>query len=167
MSSTLDTTLNLSVVAPAYNEHLGISEFIAQVSDTFAHLESRGWSTRLIIVDDGSKDETWQKINETNCLINLTLIRLSRNFGHQTAVWAGLENLIEGEFAVVMDSDLQDSPHEILDIAAKFQEGFDCIFMRRQSRQDGFIKRNIAKAYYKLISKLSSSAQMNNVHSFE
>lgn len=166
MFDTLDNPLSICVVAPAYNEYLGISEFITQVSRIFVQLESRGWSTRLVIVDDGSKDQTWQKINETDCSINITQIRFSRNFGHQAAVWAGLENLEDGEFAVVMDSDLQDSPDEILKIAAKFQEGFDCIFMRRQSRQDSFIKRNIAKTYYKFISKLSSSAQMDNVGDF-
>ena len=166
MSHDLVSRLNICVVAPAHNEEMGISEFISQIADAFAQLEKKGWSTRLIIVEDGSRDNTWRKILETKSAVNVTQIKLSRNFGHQTAVWAGLENLREQEFVVVMDSDLQDSPNEILKIAEKFEEGFDCIFMRRKSRQDGFVKRNVAKAYYKVMSKLSSSTHMDNVGDF-
>jgi glycosyltransferase involved in cell wall biosynthesis len=166
MSNDLNNQLKICVVAPAHNEELGISEFISQVTDVFLALEKNGWTTRLVIVEDGSKDSTWNQILQTKCGINMTQIKFSRNFGHQTAVWAGLENLQADEHVVVMDSDLQDSPSEILRIAAKFQDGFDCIFMRRQSRQDGFIKRNVAKIYYRLMSKLSSSTHMDNVGDF-
>jgi glycosyltransferase involved in cell wall biosynthesis len=166
MPSNLNSILKICVVAPAHNEELGISEFISQVSKIFAELEKNHWSTRLVIVEDGSTDSTWEKILETRNSINITQIRFSRNFGHQTAVWAGLANLQADEFAVVIDSDLQDSPKEILRIAEKFEEGIDCIFMRRQSRQDRFIKRNVAKAYYKLMSKLSSTAHLENVGDF-
>lgn len=166
MSIDLRSTLKICVVAPAHNEELGISEFISQISLIFAELEEKLWSTRLILVEDGSTDSTWEKILNTKSPINITQIRFSRNFGHQTAVWAGLTNLHEDEFAVVIDSDLQDSPKEILKIVAKFEEGIDCIFMRRQSRQDRFFKRNIAKAYYRLMSKLSSSAHLDNVGDF-
>lgn len=65
-----------------------------------------------------------------------------------------------------MDSDLQDSPSEITRIATEFREGFDCIFMRRASREDGFFKKLFAKTYYKLMSSLSSSSHMDNVGDF-
>ena len=166
MSHDLDSRLKICVVAPAHNEELGISAFIDQIAEIFTQLEDSGWHTRLILVDDGSKDGTWEKILKTKCSISITQIRFSRNFGHQSAVWAGLENVQGDEFAIVMDSDLQDSPSEILKIADKFQEGFDCIFMRRQSRQDGFIKRNVAKSYYKVMTRLSSSTHLDNVGDF-
>ena len=166
MFSNLNSQPEICVVAPAHNEELGISEFINQVAIVFTRLEELGWLTRLIIVEDGSTDDTWKKILETKSAINITQIRFSRNFGHQTAVWAGLENLAPHEFAVVMDSDLQDSPNEILRIAAKFLEGFDCVFMRRKSRQDRFMKRNVAKFYYKVMTKLASSPHMDNVGDF-
>jgi dolichol-phosphate mannosyltransferase len=156
----------ICVVAPAHNEELGISEFITQISETFSQLEHNGWTTRLVLVDDGSRDETWKKIIEIKARINITQIKFSRNFGHQIAVWAGLENLKEDEFAVVMDSDLQDSPREIIRIAAEFNEGFDCIFMRRISREDGFVKKSFAQIYYRLMSTLSSSSHMDNVGDF-
>lgn len=166
MSIDLRSTLKICVVAPAHNEELGISEFLSQISLIFAELEEKLWSTRLILVEDGSTDSTWEKILNTKSPINITQIRFSRNFGHQTAVWAGLTNLHEDEFAVVIDSDLQDSPKEILKIVAKFEEGIDCIFMRRKSRQDRFFKRNIAKTYYRLMSKLSSRSHLDNVGDF-
>ncbi|CAM8619727.1 WcaA Glycosyltransferases involved in cell wall biogenesis [Candidatus Planktophila versatilis] len=166
MSSNLVKPLKICVIAPAHNEELGISEFISQVAQTFSQLEHSGWLTRLVIVEDGSRDGTWAKILATKSFMNITQIRFSRNFGHQTAVWAGLENLEPNEFAVVMDSDLQDSPSEILKIAAKFKEGFDCIFMRRQSRQDGLFKRIVAKFYYKIMSRMTSSTHLDNVGDF-
>lgn len=166
MSINLEKPLKICVIAPAHNEELGIAEFVSQVADTFSELERFGWLTRLVIVDDGSRDSTWEKILETKSQVNITQIRFSRNFGHQTAVWAGLENLECNEFAVVMDSDLQDSPKEILNIALKFQEGFDCVFMRRQSRQDGLLKRNVAKVYYKVMSRMTSSTHLDNVGDF-
>ena len=166
MSNDVTIPMKICVVAPAHNEELGISEFISQVAEVFLELEKTGWSTRLVIVEDGSSDLTWNQILETKCKINLTQIKFSRNFGHQTAVWAGLENVQPDEFVIVMDSDLQDSPREILKITGKFQDGFDCIFMRRQSRQDGFIKRTVAIIYYRLMSKLSSSTHMDNVGDF-
>jgi glycosyltransferase involved in cell wall biosynthesis len=166
MSSNLVAPLKICVVAPAHNEELGISEFISQLDEIFTKLRKFGWSTRLVIVEDGSNDGTWEKILATKCSFSVTQIKFSRNFGHQTAVWAGLENLMHDEFAVVMDSDLQDSPNEILNIAVKFQDGFDCIFMRRKSRKDGFIKRSVAKAYYQIMSRLASSTHMDNVGDF-
>ena len=166
MFSNLVSTPEICVVAPAHNEELGISEFINQVAIVFKRLEELGWLTRLIVVEDGSTDDTWLKILETKSSINITQIRFSRNFGHQTAVWAGLENLTTHEFAVVMDSDLQDSPGEILNIAEKFLQGFDCVFMKRKSRQDRFMKRSVAKFYYKVMSKLASSPHMDNVGDF-
>lgn len=166
MSNDLNSTMKLCVVAPAHNEELGISEFIAQISKVFAQLDEAGWTTRLVLVDDGSSDSTWERILESKNAINITQIRFSRNFGHQIAVWAGLENVQESEYVVVMDSDLQDSPKEILRIAEKFKQGFDCIFMRRISRQDGIIKKGAAKVYYKVMSNLSSSSHMDNVGDF-
>jgi glycosyltransferase involved in cell wall biosynthesis len=80
--------------------------------------------------------------------------------------YGGLENVKENEYVVVMDSDLQDSPNEILRIAEEFKQGFDCIFMRRISRQDGFIKKGAAKVYYKVMSNLSSSSHLDNVGDF-
>ena len=166
MSNHLISKSKICVVAPAHNEELGISEFINQVAVMFAQLEESDWLTRLIIVEDGSKDRTWEEILNTKNRINITQIKFSRNFGHQAAVWAGLENLQPDEFVVVMDSDLQDSPAEVLRMASKFQEGFDCIFMRRRSRQDGFIKRTVARLYYRVMSRLSSGSHMDNVGDF-
>ena len=166
MPDNLSATPKICVVAPAYNEEMGISEFISQISVVFTKLELSGWIPRLIIIEDGSKDQTWKKMLETKERVNLTQIKFSRNFGHQTAVWAGLENVKSDEFAIVMDSDLQDSPEEIINITKKFQEGFDCVFMKRQSRRDSFVKKSIASIYYKIMSRLSSSTHLDNVGDF-
>lgn len=165
MSDLVSGNKFLCVVAPAYNEELGICEFINRVEQVIKTLDNT-WTARLILVEDGSKDSTWEEISKSEPSIHLTQIRFSRNFGHQTAVWAGIENTRPAEYLVVMDSDLQDSPTEILTIVSQFDSGIDCVFMRRRSRQDSFFKRSFARSYYFLMKKLSSGVHMENVGDF-
>jgi glycosyltransferase involved in cell wall biosynthesis len=156
---------HLCVIAPARNEESGINVFIERIEEVFLALDV-SWSPRLILIDDGSTDSTWHAISRANPAFHLTQIKFSRNFGHQAAVWAGLENAREWEHVVVMDSDLQDSPSEIHNIIAQFEVGMDCIFMRRRSRKDTLMKRIFARLYYLFMKNLSSGTHLDNVGDF-
>jgi glycosyltransferase involved in cell wall biosynthesis len=83
----------------------------------------------LILVDDGSTDLSWQIMQNVVAFFPVRLIKLSRNFGHQQAVWAGLSSVPEDEYSIVVDSDLQDPPLFIPKILEQFELGFDIVLM--------------------------------------
>jgi dolichol-phosphate mannosyltransferase len=97
---------------------------------------------------------------------SLKLIRLSRNFGHQQAVWAGLSEANSSHYSIVLDSDLQDPPNLIPRIIEEFSQGFDTILMKRASRKDSLVKRSFASLYYKIQSLLSGISIERNVADF-
>ncbi len=106
-------------------------------------------------VDDGSRDRTWemlkaqhQKDSRWRCLC------FARNFGHQTAVSAGL-HFAAGDAAVVIDADLQDPPEEIARLLEKWREGHEVVFARRKKRQDPPVKRILAWGFYRLLQKMT------------
>ena len=106
-------------------------------------------------VDDGSRDRTWEilkaqhgKDSRWHCLC------FARNFGHQTAVSAGL-HFATGDAAVVIDADLQDPPEEISKLLAKWREGFEVVFAQRKKRRDPLVKRILAWGFYRLLQKMT------------
>ena len=157
---------HLSVIAPVHNESLGIEQFVNEVNSVF-HIVSRSeWLCELVLVDDGSTDDSWSKMQTINFDFPLKLIKLSRNFGHQQAVWAGLSSVCPTHYSVVMDSDLQDPPALISRILEKFELGFDTVLMKRTSRKDSFIKRVFANIYYRVQTLLSGISIEKNVADF-
>jgi glycosyltransferase involved in cell wall biosynthesis len=109
----------------------------------------------IILIDDGSSDTTWELIskNSKNSL-KIKGIKLSRNFGQHYAITAGLD-MANGDWAIVMDGDLQDRPELIPELYSKANEGFDVVFVSRKDRPEGLIYKIIQKIYYLLLSKLS------------
>jgi dolichol-phosphate mannosyltransferase len=106
-------------------------------------------------VDDGSKDNTWNLIeNEAKIEKRIKAIKFSRNFGHHYAITAGLHNS-KGEWVVVMDGDLQDRPEVIPDLYKKVQEGFDVVFVSRQNRPEKLYYRIAQKIFYRILKSLS------------
>jgi len=125
--------VHLSVVIPVYNESSLINELVKRVK-TNVNLITDDYE--IIIVDDGSQDNTWNLIeNEAKSENRIKGIKFSRNFGHHYAITAGLHNS-NGEWVVVMDGDLQDRPEVIPDLYKKVQEGFDVVFVSRQNRPE-------------------------------
>jgi dolichol-phosphate mannosyltransferase len=144
--------VHLSVVIPVYNESSLIDELVKRVK-TNVKLITEDYE--IIIVDDGSQDNTWNSIeNEAKSENRIKGIKFSRNFGHHYAITAGLHNSI-GEWVVVMDGDLQDRPEVIPDLYNKAQEGFDVVFVSRQNRPEKLYYRIAQKIFYWILRSLS------------
>jgi dolichol-phosphate mannosyltransferase len=144
----------LSVVAPAYNEAEGLATFIARVA---AVLRETGEEWELVLVDDGSTDATWRIIEDAaRDDARVHGIRLSRNFGHQLALSAGL-SVARGNGVITLDADLQHPPEVIPQLLSAAHEGNEVVYAVRSSTDTaGFWKRTSARIFYWLLNKLSS-----------
>lgn len=128
----------LSVVAPVYNEADGIRQFIEEVANVVKCLNM---SWELLLVNDGSTDGTLAIIKETRKNIpEIRWLNLSRNFGHQAAVTAGIDYAL-GDAVVIMDADMQDSPSLIPELIASWKEGNEVVFARRDQRFEKGIRK--------------------------
>ena len=142
----------LSVVVPVYNESSLIRELIHQIKYSVKVVSE---DFEIILVDDGSQDETWNFIeNEANHEKRVKGIKFSRNFGHHYAITAGIHHS-KGEWVVVMDGDLQDRPEVILDLYNKAKTGFDIVFVSRQNRPEKLYYRVAQKFFYWILRTLS------------
>lgn len=146
----------ISIVVPCYNEEEVFAETYKRLTDSFTSLDSNLYDYEIIFVNDGSKDATLQMINEkVKADPHIKGINFSRNFGHQIAITAGLDNC-KGDAAVVIDADLQDPPHIILEMIKKWEEGYDVIFGKRVERAgESAFKLLTAKWFYRFINRLS------------
>lgn len=146
----------ISIVVPCYNEQEVFQETLKRLTETFAQLDPAKYAYELIFVNDGSKDNTMQQIQDAVAADKRVKgINFSRNFGHQIAITAGLDNC-KGDAAVVIDADLQDPPAVILEMIRKWEEGFDVIFGKRRERAgESTFKLLTAKWFYRFINRLS------------
>lgn len=156
----------LTIVVPMYNEQEMIPLFFETINKVIEQIEN--YETTLLCVDDGSKDDTLKLLKEQRqTQKNLHIVALSRNFGHESAVCAGLK-YASGDIVIVMDADLQDPPELILDLIKKYEEGYDVVNAKRVNRKkDPFLKRVTAEIFYWVIGKLSGKIKVpNNVGNF-
>jgi polyisoprenyl-phosphate glycosyltransferase len=144
----------LSVVAPAYDEAGVLPSFIARLA---AVLDTVGEEWELVLVDDGSRDGTWGAIEAASRSDSRVRgIRLSRNFGHQLALTAGL-SVARGDGVITMDSDLQHPPEAIPALLAAAREGNDVVYaVRSADDAAGFWKRFSARVFYRILNRLST-----------
>lgn len=147
----------LSVVAPAYNEEQGIESFVTTVDGKLAQLlspQARSWE--IVLVDDGSRDGTVDKISQLiERGLPVRLVQLSRNFGHQMAITAGID-AAEGEVIITMDADLQHPPSYFAAMLAAMESGADVVLMRkRSSHQRESYKTALARGFYALMARIS------------
>ena len=142
----------VSIVTPAYNEEDGIAELYRRiVAAAPAWLED----FEIIVVDDGSRDRTLEICEQIGAADpRFKVVSLSRNFGHQAAVSAGLMHA-RGNIVVVIDADLQDPPEELLPFIQKIREGWDVVYAIRTKRKESLPKRICYQAYYRLLRKLA------------
>lgn len=140
ISDSRNTAPHVSVTIPIYNE----ADNIALLYDrTKAALESIGKPWELILVNDGSRDQSAQRLDEIAAADpRVRVIHLSRNFGQTAALMAGLD-LASGEIIIPMDGDLQNDPADIARLLGKLDEGFDVVSGWRKDRKDAAIKRNL------------------------
>ena len=144
----------LYVVIPCYNEEEVLAETSKRLKEKFLSLVSSGMihpDSRVVFVNDGSKDRTWEIIkalHEEDALF--CGINLSKNRGHQNALLAGLMTVKEdADLVISMDADLQDDPEAIISMVHKFHEGKEIVYGVRSSREtDTWFKRNTAHAFY-------------------
>ncbi|NLF36687.1 MAG: glycosyltransferase family 2 protein [Clostridiaceae bacterium] len=141
-----------SLVIPLYNEEEVIHECIKRVTNVMHNNE---FDYEIIFVNDGSSDST-EEIVKQYCDKDkhLKLISFSRNFGHQTAISAGMDNA-EGDAIIVMDADLQDPPEVVLKLIEKYEEGFDVVYAIRSKRKgESFFKKITAKMFYRFLKNM-------------
>lgn len=158
----------LSLVVPMYNESAAIDDFFERVNKVSESL-SKEFETDLeiIAVNDGSKDDTLEKLTRWHkSQNNVGIVNLSRNFGQEPAVFAGLEKA-GGDAVIVLDADMQDPPEVIGEMVAKWTEGYDVVNAVRTRKKDKAFKRNSAGLYYRVLNKLSYKVRYPaNVNNF-
>lgn len=143
----------LSIVAPIYNEADNLSELYRRVCEV---MDSTGESWELLLVNDGSTDASAEFIQQLASQDErVRPIIFARNFGHQIAVTAGLD-YSSGQAVVIIDADLQDPPEVILDLIAKWREGFEVVYAIRSEREgEGWFKLVTASLFYRMIVKIT------------
>ncbi|WP_372781590.1 glycosyltransferase family 2 protein [Phenylobacterium sp.] len=146
--------LALSVVVPCFNEAQGLPLFVERMMAA-AQAVARG-SYELVLVNDGSRDATWEVIRGLTARHPAVVgINLTRNHGHQLAVTAGL-SLSRGARVLIIDADLQDPPELLPDMMARMDEGYDVVYGRRRTRTDeSRFKVATAAMFYRLLGRLS------------
>lgn len=144
----------LSVVVPAYNEAEVLPEFHRRLSQTLSGLDL---DCEIIYVNDGSKDSTvviLHALRQDDSRV--TIVDLSRNFGKEIAMTAGLDHA-SGDAVVLIDADLQDPPELIHDLVRHWRDGYDDVYAKRLSRDgESFMKRATAHLFYRLLRALSN-----------
>lgn len=147
--------VKLSVVVPCYNESASLNEFHEQLTAT---IKEKKVSYEVIFVDDGSKDDTLNKIEELSKKDNnVKLISFSRNFGKEAAMLAGLEH-VSGDYIAIMDADLQHSPSTLMEMYEKLLDDpeYDVVCAYKASRSDeGALKRALTSLFYRINNRIS------------
>jgi polyisoprenyl-phosphate glycosyltransferase len=142
-----------SLVIPIYNEEETIPELVGRLNGLLERLDG---DAEVILVDDGSSDGSYELMRAAReADERFKLLRLSRNFGHQIAVTAGLD-VAAGNAVIVMDADLQDPPEVALELAARWREGYDVVYAVREGRQgETPFKRATASLFYRMFHRIS------------
>lgn len=154
----------LSIVIPFFNEDEVLKECHQRVITV---LDSLSQPSEIIYVDDGSSDESWsQVINFVANKHTIRCIKLSRNFGKEAAMTAGMENTA-GKAVIILDADLQDPPELIPQMIAEWESGYDVVNMQRKERHgENWLKRTTAHLFYKVINRLADIEMPRNVGDF-
>ncbi|TGD34083.1 glycosyltransferase family 2 protein [Leuconostoc mesenteroides] len=154
------TTPRLGLILPAYNEQEVLPTTLSKlntIKETLIQKNLISDDSFIMVVDDGSVDNTWEIIQEKEQLnSDLIGVKLSRNFGHQSALLAGMSESIKlADIVITLDADLQDNPDIIQKMVLKYKAGNEIVYGVRSSRKtDTWFKRNTALTFYKISSFL-------------
>lgn len=142
-----------SIIAPIYNEIINLPELYPRIRDV---MDSTGEPWELVLVDDGSIDGSTDLVRKLHALDpRVRPVIFARNFGHQIAVTAGLD-YSRGEAVVIIDADLQDPPEVILDMIAKWRDGYEVVYAVRTEREgESWFKEMTASIFYRLIYRIT------------
>ena len=158
--------MKLNIVIPCYNEEEVLPQTLARMKILAGRLKAEAdTEARLLLVDDGSKDRTWELIARAAKDDDMVCgLKLSHNEGHQNALWAGMEQGVDTCDAMVsIDADLQDDENAIIDMAQQINEGKDIVYgVRKERRTDTWFKRFSAEAFYKLMKRVDDEIIFNH-----
>ena len=158
----------LVIVVPCYNEQEVLHETTKRLIALLENMESQEKieEGRILYVDDGSRDRTWNLIEELGAEHKYVMgLKLAHNVGHQQALWAGLEWAAESQFNAIVsiDADLQDDVNAIEEMTDRFNEGIDIAYgVRKERKTDTFFKKHTAQAFYKLMTTMGGDVVYNH-----
>ena len=159
MTTTLPTERNrhsvvISLVLPVFNETAILSELTQRIVSV---MEADALQFEIVYVNDGSSDGSRDHLNRLASRDHrIVVVHLSRNFGHQPAVHAGLEHAT-GEIVIVMDSDLQDDPSAVPRFLERWEQGFDVVYAQRFNRKESAAKRFLFFSFYRVLNAIADS----------
>jgi len=161
---SMPTQKKISFVIPAFNEASNIPKLYDELVNI---LKGKPYQLEFLFVDDGSTDKTLEIIKSLSIKDNrVFFIELSRNFGHQNALKAGLD-FATGDCVITMDSDLQHPPALVIDLINKWEEGFDVVFTKRKEDKNlSWFKRKTSYLFYALHNQLSDFKLENGTADF-
>lgn len=158
--------LKLSLICPCYNEGENILEFYRVCTEAFAKTVE---SVEFVFIDDGSKDDTWEKLNEIFAASNgnVKVIHFSRNFGKEAAMYAGLQKAV-GEYTCIIDTDLQQRPETVVEMITFLDQNpqFDCVAAYQEKRIENALVSGCKKVFYKLINSMCDIDFQSNASDF-
>ena len=153
----------ISIVSPVYRAEKILPILVSEINLV---MERIGEDYEIILVDDRSPDNSWEVMKVLSSQNSkIKSIRLSRNFGQHSAIFAGLTKT-KGDWVVVMDCDMQDQPKEIAKLYKKALEGYDIVLGQRENRKDKFLKKLSSKLFYKVFNYLSGGHFNNEIGNF-
>lgn len=147
--------VSLDIIIPIYNEEEVLPFLISRLDETFSLERCKKFGISQVVyifIDDGSKDKSVSKLfknfkNRPN--VKAKIIRFSRNFGHQSAISAGIDNSLS-DLAAIIDADLQDPPEVIIDMINKWREGYEVVYAVRTKRKENIIKKSLYWLFYRI-----------------
>ncbi len=157
----------ISVIVPCYNEEENVRDFYNELMKNEAFFSGKELVPEIIYVDDGSYDRTASEVKALAAEDSrVHLLSFTRNFGKEAAIFAGLKRA-SGEYAVLLDADLQDPPSLIPEMFGYIEEGYDSVATRRVSRKgEPPIRSFFARKFYKLINKMSKTQIVDGARDF-
>lgn len=160
----MNTRRRISLVIPFYNEEENVDNTLAVIGKV---IDSTRYDWELVAINDGSRDQTLAKLHAASPEnFELVVVDLSRNFGKEAALSAGLSQA-SGDAVIPLDADLQDPPEMIAAMLEKWEQGFEVVLARRSDRSsDGFLKRQSAEGFYRVMNRLSEVKIPDNVGDF-
>ena len=140
---------HITIIVPAFNEAAAIAHTVSNIAH---HLKALSNNWNIVVIDDGSRDNTADVVRDLDKALNTTLVRFSRNFGKEYAITAGLEHA-EGDVVICMDADGQHSAELLGEMLAKWREGYDMVYAVRQDREiESAFKRWGSRIFYRAMS---------------
>ena len=153
---------DFTIVIPVFNESKNIKLLVDRINNL-----KMNKNFNILFINDGSTDDTWNTIKSLNKKDNkIKGISFSRNFGHQIALSAGIDN-VEGKFLIMMDGDLQHPPEKIPTMIKKYEEGYDVVQLVKSNQgKRNFIQKIFSYFFYMIFRKISGVPLSNNVSDF-